>query len=243
MLKSIIRAFGLALAVTILLSCNTVTQGVNEKLPAAAFNEALKEKSETAQLIDVRTPEEFNQGHLEEAVNIDFKDEQFKTKISALDRKKPLFVYCLGGGRSEAAVEQLKKIGFTQIYDLKGGIMAWKNKRLPVTENSMPEKADLYTSQDFNEMLKRNPIVLVDFYADWCIPCKKMEPALEKLKEEYKGRVLVYRLNVDEAKALSSQLKIEGIPLFHLYKNNKLVKVVEGYQEEASLREMISSKI
>ncbi|MFC6099710.1 thioredoxin domain-containing protein [Olivibacter domesticus] len=240
MFRDFMKIFGLALLLAVLLSCNTGVKQTNEKLSATAFEQTLKEKT-AAQLLDVRTPEEFDQGHLENALNIDFKDEQFKSKISALDREKPVFVYCLGGGRSEAAAEQLKSLGFTQIYDLKGGIMSWKNDGLPVTASILPEKADLFTDRDFDQMLHKNPIVLVDFYADWCIPCKKMEPALNRLKEEYKNNVLVYRLNVDEAKALSSKLKIEGIPLFHLYKNGKLVKVVEGYQEESALRDMITS--
>jgi thioredoxin 1 len=240
MFGNFIKTFGSILSLVILLSCNMGAKQADEKLSATAFEQTLKEQSD-AQLIDVRTPEEFGQGHLEKAVNIDFKDEQFASKTGVLDKEKPVFVYCLSGGRSEAAVKQLKSLGFTQIYDLKGGIMSWKNDGLPVTESTVPEKADLFTDQDFNEMLKKNPAVLVDFYAEWCIPCKKMEPALKKLKEEYKGKVFVYRLNVDEAKALSSKMKIAGIPLFHLYKNGKLVKVAEGYQDEASLRSMITS--
>ena len=85
-----------------------------------------------AVLVDVRTPEEFSEGTIEGAINIDFKDPSFSEKINALDKTKPYFVYCLSGKRSGDAAEQMDSVGFKTIYTLKGGYKDWKNEGLEI---------------------------------------------------------------------------------------------------------------
>lgn len=80
------------------------------------------------QLIDVRTPNEYNDGHIEGAVNIDYRNENFEELISKVDKSKPVAVYCGRGGRSGKCSAFMKKAGFTKIYDLDGGITEWKFK-------------------------------------------------------------------------------------------------------------------
>lgn len=82
------------------------------------------------QLIDVRTPEEYQSGHLINAVNINFMDEDFKENISRLDKKNPTFVHCAAGAegaRSNKTAKLLKELGFVEIYELEGGIINWIN--------------------------------------------------------------------------------------------------------------------
>ncbi|WP_298543714.1 rhodanese-like domain-containing protein [uncultured Aquimarina sp.] len=83
---------------------------------------------EKVQLVDVRTPQEYAEGHIEGAINIDFSDENFETLISEVDKSKPVAVYCGRGGRSGKCSAYMKKAGFTKIYDLDGGITEWKYK-------------------------------------------------------------------------------------------------------------------
>ncbi|MDH7444537.1 rhodanese-like domain-containing protein [Aquimarina sp. 2201CG14-23] len=83
---------------------------------------------EKVQLVDVRTPEEYAEGHIEGAININFSDENFETLISTVDKSKPVAVYCGRGGRSGKCSAYMKKAGFTKIYDLDGGIIEWKYK-------------------------------------------------------------------------------------------------------------------
>ena len=83
-----------------------------------------------AVLVDVRTPDEFSEGIIEGAINIDFKDPSFGEKINALDKGKPYFVYCLSGKRSGDAAKQMDSVGFKSIYLLKGGYKDWKNAGL-----------------------------------------------------------------------------------------------------------------
>ena len=81
--------------------------------------------SKDVQLIDVRTQEEFNEGYIGNAKNIDFKTLDFKQKISKLDKNKPVLIYCYGGGRSAKASKIFQSLGFKKIYDLKGGYSKW----------------------------------------------------------------------------------------------------------------------
>lgn len=82
-----------------------------------------------AQLLDVRTPLEFEKGHLPQARNLDWRAEEFKTQAAKLDKTSPVFVYCQVGGRSRSAAEWLREQGFQTVYELKGGYVAWAEAR------------------------------------------------------------------------------------------------------------------
>ena len=86
------------------------------------------------QLVDVRTPEEFSEGHLENAINIDVTADDFDAKVANLDKEKPVMVYCKSGGRSAKASARLKELGFKTITDLEGGITNWKSENRPVVK-------------------------------------------------------------------------------------------------------------
>ncbi len=83
-------------------------------------------------ILDVRTQDEYHNGHLENAVLIDYYKNDFKEKVSKLDKSKPVFVYCAAGGRSGSASKILLDLGFNEVYDLKGGFNAWSNEKKPV---------------------------------------------------------------------------------------------------------------
>ncbi len=86
------------------------------------------------QLIDVRTPEEFNEGHLENAKNINIMGDDFDAQVASLDKTKPVMVYCKSGGRSAKASARLKELGFTSITDLEGGITNWNSENKPTVK-------------------------------------------------------------------------------------------------------------
>lgn len=86
------------------------------------------------QLIDVRTSEEFSEGHIENAVNIDVTANDFDAKVASLDKEKPVMVYCKLGGRSAKASARLKELGFKTITDLEGGITNWKSENKPTVK-------------------------------------------------------------------------------------------------------------
>jgi len=78
------------------------------------------------QLVDVRTPKEYNDGHIRNSINIDYYNTpEFLEFFKKLDMEKPLYIYCRSGARSLKAAQRLVNMGFNKIYDLKGGFMRW----------------------------------------------------------------------------------------------------------------------
>lgn len=96
------------------------------------------ERPEGVQLVDVRTPSEWNNGIIEGALLYDISSPDFEEKIASLDKNRPVYIYCAVGGRSGNASRQMKKSGFT-VYDLKGGMGAWSSKGMP-TVKPVPSK-------------------------------------------------------------------------------------------------------
>ena len=82
---------------------------------------------EDVQLVDVRSPKEYEEIHIANAQNIDFSSPTFDDDITKLDKAKPVILYCKGGGRSAKCAKKLKSAGFEKIYDLEGGISKWKH--------------------------------------------------------------------------------------------------------------------
>ena len=218
----------------LLTSCNGQPAKGVEQLSPVAYAEKIK-ATPNAQIIDVRTPEEFKGEHLPNAININWNGDNFEALASKLDKSKPVFVYCKIGGRSRQAANKLSEMGFIKVYDLEGGIMKW-------TAEGYGEKSDRIIgmcSQEFGEMLNTDKLVLVDFYAKWCEPCKKMAPYLDKLKAELKDKVTIVRLDADEHKTLVSEMKIGSLPALFLYKDKKIIWQHDGFISEDELKKQL----
>ncbi|GEQ87284.1 hypothetical protein ULMS_27920 [Patiriisocius marinistellae] len=113
---------------------NTVQGGkIVKVLAPQAMHDVLKDNP-NAQLVDVRTTDEFKVSHLKDAQNICVTDNDFKEKAENLDRNKPVYVYCKRGGRSARAAKILQEMGFKEIYDLDGGITKWEGEDFDVEQ-------------------------------------------------------------------------------------------------------------
>ncbi|SDX78256.1 Rhodanese-related sulfurtransferase [Lutibacter oricola] len=131
-MKKYLKLPFIVLVTFIAFSCNnskpskTVTQnGEINRVTPQDFNSKLDDNI----LIDIRTPREFEQGHLEGAVNVNYFDKAFLTQMAKYDKSKAIFIYCRSGSRTSSASKKLANAGFTLIYDLHGGISNWhKNK-------------------------------------------------------------------------------------------------------------------
>lgn len=108
------------------LSWNVFQNQTYTRLNLKAFSQQIT--AAEVQLIDVRTPEEFEAGHIPGAINIDILDrERFKAQADCLDKDQPIYLYCKMGGRSKRAAEELEQMGFAQLYDLRGGYLLWSS--------------------------------------------------------------------------------------------------------------------
>lgn len=85
--------------------------------------------------------------------------------------------------------------------------------------------------------------VIIDFYADWCMPCKMMAPVFEKLSQEYKGKLKFVKVNVDENQDLSSNFEVQGIPALIITKKGKEIDRIVGFAPEQAIKEKIDSLI
>ncbi len=111
------------------------TQIAEDITPEEAFTLIqANQQSPDFTIIDVRTPEEFAQGHLENAVNIDFYSAAFSDEIGALDKNRTYLIYCRSGARSSQALGLMAVLHFAEVYNISGGITAWQAAGLPIVE-------------------------------------------------------------------------------------------------------------
>ncbi len=213
------------------ISCNGQTSKAVQTIDVKTFAEKLKSES-NAQLLDVRTPGEYNDEHIDSASNVNWNGDDFVSKVEKLDKTKPVFVYCKVGGRSGQAATKLAELGFKEVYNLDGGIMKWNASGLATPT----DKIIGMCSQEYDELLKSDKKVMVDFYAEWCAPCKKMTPYIIKMQDELKGKMTIARLDADKNKTLVDTMKLDGLPVIIVYENGKEVWRNVGYISEEDLK-------
>lgn len=209
-----------------------------QKLKPTEFNDKIKNTA-NAVILDVRTPEEFDQGFIANAVNIDYRGDNFQSEIAKLDKSKTYFVYCLSGGRSASAASYMQSNGFKSVINLDGGILAWQGAGLPINTTTATPTTDKISMQDYTRMITSDTLVLVDFFAPWCAPCMKMKPMLEEISKEYAGKVKVVRLDISENKNLAQQLGITEIPLLKIFNNGNEIWTHQGYTEKPELLKVL----
>ncbi|MET4082215.1 thioredoxin 1 [Pedobacter sp. UYP30] len=224
------------LATFLFVGCSNAQNSTKVNLTASEFSKELT-STKDVQLVDVRTPEEFEKGHVKNAININLRDDDFGKRVDSLDKDKPVFVYCLSGGRSSAAAKKMVSNGFKDVREMEGGMMQWRAANLPeVAEKQVAAGMSL---AQYQALVNSDKIVLVDFYADWCAPCKKMKPYLDKISDQIKDKLTLVRIDADANPELMKALKVEGLPVLKLYKKNTLTWDNEGFVEEAVVREKI----
>jgi rhodanese-related sulfurtransferase len=196
-----------------------------------SFAEKLK-SNKNPQLLDVRTPEEFNSEHIENATNVNWNSDDFITKSENYDKSKPIFVYCKVGGRSYQAATKLAELGFKEIYNLEGGIMKWNATKNTKSSSKIIGICD----QEYTELIKSSDRVMIDFNAKWCAPCQKMKPYILKLQAEMAAKIKIVQLDADENKTIVNQLKLDGLPVIIVYEKGIEVWRNIGYITEDDLR-------
>lgn len=120
----------LFLIVSFAFSCGKSTQDKSSLVSP----QELSEVQDEIVLIDVRTPQEYQQGHIENSMNINIAGDSFKEEVQKLDKDQPVYVYCKVGGRSAKAASMLKEMGFEEVYDLEGGIRNWESSGMEIVK-------------------------------------------------------------------------------------------------------------
>lgn len=233
-MKQLVSVF-LLIPLLFLYSCG---RGQSENVLSPEDFKTQMAASEGAVVLDVRTPEEFSQGHLEHAVNVDWNSADFDKRIAKMDKSSTYFVYCLSGGRSGSAAADMRAKGFTNVIEMEGGMMAWRAAKLPEVMGNTPRKTGM-TYEAFLQKVNSDKTVLVDFYAEWCGPCKKMEPSLNSLSKEMEATVEVIRIDVDQSPELAAKMGVTALPTLHIYKQGKLTWQNVGYLEKEQLIEAV----
>jgi thioredoxin 1 len=220
------------------LSTFTTSRAQTEiKLSPDEFEKALTAQT-GYQLVDVRTKEEFAKDHLKNSLNINVKGNDFDKLLTYLDKSKPTYVYCLSGGRSAVAAEKMRTQGFTKVYELDGGILKWNSTNKPVEKSDQIKKQPGLSTEAFGKLLESDKLVLVDFGAKWCSPCKKMAPILEKFASDFNQQVKLVKIDVDENQELTKSQQVTELPTLFLYKGKKIVWQQTGFMDEAGLKQV-----
>jgi thioredoxin len=192
------------------------------------------------QLIDVRTPQEFEKYRITGAKNIDFRNPDFQEKIEKLDKNKPVLIYCLAGPRSKAALDVFQKAGFKTVYELSGGINAWSKAGKPIDQD-LSGKGEL-SSKDYNSITSSKGYVLVDFYAPWCAPCRKMLPIVEDLAKTYPDKFKLLTVDFDQNRLLAKEKNVTSVPYLVIFKDGKKIWDKSGEASKEELMKMLKLK-
>jgi len=213
----------------VFLACSAQTK-IN--LTADEFEQMINKDS--VQVLDVRTTAEYASGHIKNTLLANWNDtDEFTRRIGFMDKHKPVYVYCLAGGRSAAAAEKMRTTGFEKVYELQGGIIAWKAANKNLEGAKAPAKQ--MTEAEFNTAVNASPTVLVDFGAAWCPPCKTMEPVLQNLQITHEGKFTLFKVDGGNDEMIVKKYKVSQLPVFIIFKNGKMVWRKDGVATAAEI--------
>lgn len=121
-----------AVATALLGACGGTATDI-QLVSATEASTVLADRAPEVVLLDVRTPEEFNEIRVPGSVNIDFYANNFAAQLDQLPKDVPYVVYCRSGNRSSSTMDIMRDLGFTEVWDVDGGIISWSEADLPLT--------------------------------------------------------------------------------------------------------------
>lgn len=211
-------------------SCQAQPDAVS-KINPDEFEKAVS--GNNIQLLDVRTSGEFKTGHIKNALQADWtQNKEFSDRIQYIDKDRPVYIYCLVGGRSASAASFMRNNGFKNVIELSGGINAWKSAAKPIEGiyNQPQMSIEQYWSG-----ISRDKTTLVDFGATWCPPCIKMNPVIEAVEKTTDVNFSLIKVDASVHTDVMKLLNIEPIPVFIIYKGGKEVWRKQGVVSKEEL--------
>jgi rhodanese-related sulfurtransferase len=174
------------------------------------------------QIIDVRTPEEFKMNHINGAVHINLKEGNYVNLLKYFDKNKPVFIYAIQNNRPDILAEELNSIGYTAIYELKGGIASWIGGGYPY-----------YTSvknnisyAEYKQTISDNNIVLVEIGTKFCGLCMKAKAIIDSLLEDHNDSYQTVELELElynNPQIVAALGEVSAVPTILLYKEGKII--------------------
>lgn len=217
-------------------ACQQQSGAQTRNVDALMFKKQIESNKESI-IIDVRTPEEYNLGHLPNAINIDYYGNTIEQQFAQLPKNKTLLIYCRSGGRSAKSCSMLENMGYQNVYNLEGGIGAWSNAGYAVNTD-LPNSIQKTSSLRAEDLYKKPGNQIWVFSAKWCLPCKKMAPELDELQIERKDWKF-NRLDADENKDLLESLGSQTVPFVLAVQNGKKLWQHEGYISKQSINQKL----
>jgi len=214
-------------------------QAQNQSLTVDEFEKQLI-ATKGEQLIDVRTPQEFEKYRIRSAKNMNVGSRDFRNAIEKLDKNKPVLVYCLSGNRSKSAMTILREAGFKTVYELDKGINAWSSAGKPIDQD-LSGKGEL-SSKDYATIISEKGYVLVDYYAPWCGPCRKMLPMVEDLAKTYPDKFKLLTVDFDQNRLLAKEQNITSVPYLAVFKDGKKIWDKNGETSKEELMKILNLK-
>lgn len=116
--------------------------------------------------------------------------------------------------------EQLEEIRRKKLEELM--------KKQNLKEDFYQAKPVILSSSNFSETIKKYPLIIVDFYTDWCMPCKFIAPIIEEIAKKYAGKIAVGKLNIDENRFTASRFSVRAVPTLIVFKNGTEIDRIIG---------------
>lgn len=215
-------------------TASTSNGSIASSIDANEFEKGIQQAD--VQILDVRTAGEFASGHLKNAMQANYNNQnEFVERTKHLDKNKPVYIYCLSGMRSQGAMSTLQEMGFNKLYHLVGGINSWKRSNKPV--EGMIDEPQISIA-DYQNITSKDSIVLVDFGANWCPPCKKMEPIINQFITE-NPKVKLVKVDGGTQQTVMQAMNVTALPVFIIYKNGKQVWRKDGVATIEELRKYL----
>jgi len=233
----------LILIIFILMSFFKVDAQVVKHVDASEFKKLVD--AENGIILDVRTQGEVARGHIKGTSVIDIADREFVSKLNMMQKDKPIYVYCLTGSRSRTAARIMEQNGFKEVYNLAQGVVSWYRSGYPLVAEQVnqAESEEAFTPESIKKLINTEGVVLVDFNASWCAPCKTMLPVVDKLATENQNKLDVLKVDISENQEIAQLYNVKSVPSFVLFKNGEKIWHKTGVMSYDDLNSAVNNHI